>query len=575
MNRSAQNTDSRFAVIAVVFLLITLGIISKLFILQIIEHGYYATLALNTREIYRQLYPERGKIFFKDARTDEIHPAAINRDYHQIFAVPKEIEKEQVASTTKKLTEILAITDLDEIKNIENKLSKQNDPYEPVAKKIDDDIWQKIQELNMPGIYSSPEEWRYYPEKETGSSILGFARREDERQVGNYGIEGYWNKTLAGQEGFLLGEKSALGSIISLAGQTLKDAQPGSDIILTIDRALETELCSYLRDGLEEYQAKSAALVLMNPQTGAILAMCSAPDFDPNNYSAANEIDNYNNTTIFTPYEPGSVFKPITVAMAIDQNLTTPNSYFDDPCQRKIDGFTIKNAMQKCYGTITMTEALENSVNTAMIYLEEKMGSKNFLQYVKKFGFGEKTGLRLNTEEPGNISSLEKTGQVYGAVASFGQGITVTPLQIAVAYSAIANGGKLPKPIIVSEIQHPNGQTEKTTPQTTDTVVSARAAKLTAGMMVSVIESTHGQTARLNHYFMAGKTGTAQIAGPGGYTEETNHTFAGFGPAEKPELVLVVKYESPQRQWAESTASLTFKKSMDFALKYLGLTEER
>lgn len=575
MTTDVKSENRRFNVIAIVFLLIALAIISKLFILQVVEHNYYATFAANAREIYRQLYPERGKIFFQDARSGQEYPAAINRQYHQIYAVPKEISADETVSTTKKLSELLNITDPTEIKNIEIKLSKPNDPYEPIAKKITDEIWQKIQNAKLPGIYSAIEEWRYYPENETGAPVLGFTRRDDKRQTGNYGIEGYWDKTLAGQEGFLLGEKSALGSIISLAGKTLKNAEPGADIVLTVDRALETELCSYLKDGLKEYEAKSAALVLMNPKTGAILALCSVPDFDPNHYSEAEDINNYNNTTVFTPYEPGSVFKPLTVAMAIDQNLINPNSQFTDPCQRKIDNFTIKNALQKCYGTITITEALENSVNTAMIYLEEKLGAKQFFNYVKKYGFGEKTGIPIDTEVAGDISSLKKNGDIWGAVASFGQGISVTPLQLALAYSSLANGGKLPQPLVISEIRHADGKIEKFLPKTIDTIVSARAAKLTVGMMVSVIESSHGQSARLKHYFMAGKTGTAQIAGKGGYTNETNHTFAGFGPAENPQLTLIVKYEMPDRQWAESTAAVTFKKSMDFAVKYLGLAEER
>lgn len=562
-------------IVAIVFLIFTIIIIARLFVLQILEHEYYATFAMSTHEIYKRLYPERGQIYFQDSRTGETYPAAINREYYLLYAVPKEIPSEQVASTTAALAEILQYQNDEEKKLLSDKLSKPNDPYEPIAKKLTDNIVDQIKNKNFSGIYFTPQTFRFYPEEELASNILGFCRAEDKTQSGSYGIEGYWDKILAGKGGFFAGQKGAFGNRVTVSNNTKVEAENGPDMILTIDRNIEYQACKALKEGWTEYGAKSATLVIMEPKTGAILAMCSYPDFNPNKYSEIKDVAAYNNDSVFTPYEPGSVYKPITLAIGLDMNLFGPQTLFNDPCVRKIDGFNIRNAEDKCYGTITMTQVLENSVNTGLIWAEEKIGRENFYEYTKKFGFGEKTGIEINTEVSGNVSSLEKKGKVYGAVASFGQGITATPIQLAAAYSAIANEGNLPKAHIVSELRWPDGRIEKTAPTESTPVISPRAAKLTTGMLVSVVEKGHSRQAKFEHYYMAGKTGTAQIPGPGGYTDETNHTFAGFGPVNNPKIVAVIKYEMPKRAWAESTATVTFKKIMDFVIKYYGLPEER
>ncbi len=575
MINKGNNTDNHITIIAVVFLIIALAITARLFVLQILEHNYYSTFALSTHEIYKRLYPERGQIFFVDSRDGKEYPAAINRQYYLLYAVPTEIPEDQVASTTNALVEILQYKTDEEKNLLAQKLNKRDDPYEPIAKKLINETIEQIEAKKLPGIYSTPQTFRFYPEEELASNVLGFCRSDERGQSGSYGIEGYWDKVLAGKGGFLSGQKGAFGNLLTLSNNTKVKAENGPDVVLTIDRNLEYQACAALKEGWTTFEAKSATLVVMEPKTGAILAMCSYPDFNPNKYSEIKDISAYNNTSIFTPYEPGSVFKPITMAMGIDLNLFGPQTTFTDPCERKIDGFTIRNAEDKCYGTITMTQVLENSVNTGMMWAEDKIGRERFADYVKRFGFGEKTGIETNTEMSGNISALEKKGKIYAAVASFGQGISATPVQLAAAYSALANEGILPKAHIISELRWPDGTVEKTKTPEPISIVSPRAAKLVTGMLVSVVEKGHSTKARFDHYYMAGKTGTAQIAGPGGYTEETNHTFAGFGPVNNPKIVAIVKYEMPQRAWAESTATITFQKIMDYAIKYYGLPEER
>jgi len=398
---------------------------------------------------------------------------------------------------------------------------------------------------------------------------------KDGNPAGLYGLEGYLDKQLAGKSGFLQAEKGAQGGWISLAGRTTEDAENGADIVLTIDRAIEYKACERLKAGWKEYGAKTASLVMLEAKTGAVLAMCNYPDFNPNEYSKAGDLRDYNNNTIFTPYEPGSVFKPITMAAAVDLNLLGPNTTFTDPCERRIDDFTIHNALDKCYGVQTMTGVLENSINTGMIWVEEKMQGNQFVDYVKKFGFGEKTGISLETEEAGNISSLDKKGHIYKAVGSFGQGLTATPLQLATAFTALANEGQMMKPFVVGETRYSDGRKEKTEPQVVGQVISPRTAKLLTGMLVAVVEKSQDRGAKIDEYYIAGKTGTAQIPGKGGYTEDTNHTFVGYAPANNPKFVMVVKFDAPQRPWAESTAAQVYKDVAKFTLKYFGIKGER
>ena len=573
--RHQDKNNQRLRLIAIFFIIVTVIIISKLFLLQVVQAQYYRTFACTAHEIYNQLHPKRGEIFFQDTRTKQEYPAAINRQYFLIYAVPKEIKPEMASSTIEKLIQILLLPENDR-ELLNKKFSKTNDLYEPIAKKIAGEIVEKLKAEKLPGIYFTPQEYRYYPEENLAAPILGFCRLNDDgtQQIGSYGIESYWNKILTGRQGFISGERGAFGSWITMAMHSQVNAQDGADLLLTIDRSLQYKACELLQKGLTEYQAKSASLVMMNPKTGAILAMCSLPDFNPNKYSEVKDLRVFNNNAIFAPYEPGSVFKPITMAAGLNLGLVSPDTTFVDPCVRIINGYSVHNAQNKCYGTKTMTQVLENSINTGMMFVEDKLGHERFRDYVEKFGFGEKTGIELGPEAAGDISSLNKKGEIFGAVGSFGQGLTVTPIQLATAYSAIANQGLLPKPHIITETRYPNGKKEITPIEKSEQIFSERTAKLLSGMLTSVVEN-HYKIAKIKGYYVAGKTGTAQIAENGKWSEDrTNQTFAGFAPATNPKFVLVVKYEEPQRKWAEQTSLFIFRDLMKFALQYYAVPND-
>lgn len=570
------NTDRRITILALFFLLLALWVIGRLFLLQIIQNDYYSLFALNSHEIVEKLQPQRGEIFFKNSRGTGEYPAAVNKVFYQVYAVPRELENVDVTSTAARIATIVDVNEQDQIDLLRNKLLFKDDSYEPLVRKVDDAKMEQIKALGIKGIYFSPQNFHYYPEEGLAGNVLGFAGFDEKGSlIGRYGLEGYWEKELAGKGGFMVGERGALGSWIALVDRTAKPAEDGADLVLSIDRAIEYKACERLREGAIEYKAKSAALILMESKTGRVIAMCSYPDFDPNNYSKVDDVRAYNNTAVYSAYEPGSVFKPIAMAAGVDLGLVGPNTTFVDPCEMKVDDYTIHNAEEKCYGLQTMTQVLENSINTGMVWLQEKIGNSRFSDYVNKFGFGEKTGIGLASESSGDISSLSRKGRIFGANGSYGQGLTVTPIQIAAAFSALTNGGQVPKPIIAEEIRYESGKKEKTSFQSVGQAISARTARIIQAMLVSVVEN-HYKAARIVGYYVGGKTGTAQVPEKGKYSEDrTIHTFAGFAPGTDPRYVLVVKYEEPERKWAEQTALPIFRDVMEFVLKYYDVPKDK
>jgi stage V sporulation protein D (sporulation-specific penicillin-binding protein) len=459
------------------------------------------------------------------------------------------------------------------------RLSKVDDPYEPVARNVTDEQLDLLKTLETEALDYVIEGARSYPEPGFGGQVLGFlGRQEDGQPVGLYGLEGYFDDFLSGQAGKLYSQTDVSGRFIGVGDRSLKPAIDGGDLLLTIDRTLQVEVCDILSRGVEKFKADSGTAVILEPSTGRVLAMCGAPDFYPQTYAEVEDASVYNNTAIFSAYEPGSIFKPITMAAALDVGAVTPESRFTDPGSVTIDEFTIRNAADKVFGNVSMIEVLEESINTGMVWVMRQMGRDNLKDYIHAFGFGEQTGIELKNEVAGTVASLEEKAEVYPATASFGQGITVTPLQIATAYAALANGGKLMRPYIVEEMRYPDGTVERTEPHEVRQVISPSSATTIGAMLVSVVEYGHGKKAGVPGYYIAGKTGTAQIARNGVYSAtEFNGSFAGYGPVHDPKFSMIVKIENPKDGviYAESTAAPVFGEIAAFLLEYYNIAPER
>lgn len=627
--------DNRLTIVLAVIFLLTLAVIIKLGDLQINEHDYYMAIADSQQQVSNKLEPVRGKILIQDSQDlvgSSTYALALNKEFAQVYAVPakvvnpadtaeklyeildakqvyadveKELQQDPLFASTSQLSvagidndkakaeyrQIKETADINEKKSeivgeYLQKLEKVDDPYEPIKSKVDDDTINSLLQANLAGINYFSQDYRYYPDGNVGSQMLGFLGYDSDNKIGRYGLEGFFNQELTGKFGIINAERSGTGKLIIINDSGNEQPVNGSDLTLTINRAIEYFACTKLDEAAQKHGADGGSVIMMDPRTGAIIAMCSWPNYDPNNYNEVNNISVYNNPAIFSAYEPGSVFKIMTMAAGLDLNEVTPDTTYVDHGSVMISGWPkpIKNsdlATHGGHGVTTMTQVLESSLNTGAVFVSQKIGSDNLVSYVKNFGFGDKTGIELETESAGNISSLtaKKVRPIAAATASFGQGITVTPLQILTAYAAVANGGILMKPYIVSAIIKPDGSEEVTQLQQIRRVISERAALLLTGMMVNVVENGTAKRAKVPGYYVAGKTGTAQIAEKGGYSSDvydTWHTFIGFVPSDNPKFVMITKLDRPKDAlFAESTAVPLFGEIAQFALNYYQIPKER
>jgi len=562
------NAD-RLTVLSLVFFLFAALIFLKLFKLQIIDHRKYLELAEAQHLTAQELIPNRGEIYIHDYESggQELYPAAINKKYYQAFAIP-----EQVASPITAAKLLAPILEMDE-RVIYERLSKEADLYEPLKHKVDEAVKEQLEALALDGIRFEEEIFRFYPESEVLGQVIGFVGYQGDDLVGQYGIEGYWDEELAGEKGSYVFERDAFGRLIPRAKRFKEEEQQGSDIVLTIDRSIQFFTCNALKTTVLKHGADGGSVVILDPKTGAVMAMCDYPNFDPNNYGEVEDYNVYNNSAIFEPYEPGSMFKGITMAAALDVGKVTPITTYEDKGYEEIAGFTIKNSDGQAHGVKNMTQVLEESLNTGAIFAARSVGADLFYNYFQRFGFGRLTGIQLNGERSGNIQSLGWGKEIFMATASFGQGITATPLQIAAAFGAIANGGKLMKPYIVDEIHSPDGKITETQPEFKSQIILEKTANTLSAMLASVVKYGHSKRAGVDGYYIAGKTGTAQVAEPdtGKYsTDKSIHSFVGFAPIEAPRFVMLVKLDHPRGvAFAESSAAPLFGEIAKFLLNYL------
>jgi len=457
-------------------------------------------------------------------------------------------------------------------KTLLNKLSNKKDPYVVLKRKLSGDITEKIALFNLPGIHLEQEPWRYYPEGDLAAQILGYYGYDDKSLKGQYGIEGYFDKELTGKSGFLEAEKDTKGIWIPIGKKKLETAQDGDSVVLTIDRTIQHKTDEEIKKAVEKYQAEKGSIIVMDPFTGEILALSSYPTFDPNKYNEVENIEVFKNPVISDQYEPGSSFKPIVMAAALDTDTVKPETTYFCRGSIKIDRYTIHTATGEAFGKETMTQILEHSDNIGMAWVSGELGIDKLVDYVRKFGFGELTGVRLDQEANPQIKSKSKWNKVDLATAGFGQGaITITPLQLITALSAVANGGKLIQPYIVSEIIQPDGSIENFRPNVIRQVISPQTSVTLSAMLVSVVEKGYGEPAEVSGYHIAGKTGTAQIARPGGgyWGSKKITSFIGYGPVEDPRFIMLVKLDNPKRgQWGATTAAPVFKEVASYLFKY-------
>lgn len=565
---SKKFANSRYYLLFVLILVAAGCILVRLFSLQIIKHNFYTALAQGQHEVLAKLIPHRGEIFIQEKGL--WHPLAVNRNYKTAFLVPREVvDKDEVAG---QLAPILNLP----VDKILEKLKDSEDPYEPLVSKLSDETADKIKNLNLKGVHLTDEEWRWYPQGSLASHVLGFVGAKDNEKIGQYGLEQYYETELAGKSGLLKSEKDALGRWLLMGDYTLEPADNGDQLYLTLDQNIQYVLEQKMKSLDEKWQVSGSCAIVMNPKTGAILAMAGWPDFDPNEYQKTFDVKSFLNPCIQERYEPGSVFKPVVMAAGLDTNKVTPDMTYTDTGSVQIGSYTIKNSQEKVYGLSSMTRVLEKSINTGAIFVQRLIGGEVFKNYIEAFGFDRVSGIDLASEATGNLSNIRENREINYATAAFGQGVSVTPLQMISAIAAIANEGKLMRPYVVEKVVEPNGQEKITRPQVTRQVITPQSANKLTAMLVSTVRNGYDKI-KVKNYFIAGKTGTAQIPSEGsrGYSDETIHTFVGYAPAYNPKFIVLLKIDKPRGiQFASESLAPVFGDFAQYLFNYYQIPPE-
>jgi len=541
----------------------------QLFVLSYVKHSLYAQVAAANIDHVSNILA-RGNIYFSD-KVGQRLLAATNKKFAVVTVIPSKIEigrRNDVASSLASVTGA-------SLTSVEKTLASGGENVKVVARRLSDDQVKKIKELQLPGVSITYEMDRFYPNEGIAADILGFLGYDGFGRAGQYGIEAAYNAELFGKSTEADSTASLAESWFKRSKKTEAIIRP-NDIVLTIDQTVQQFVEERLDTLLKQWNATSGSILVQDPITGKMLAIADRPTFNPNSYSSS-EAHTFLNTTLQEIFEPGSSFKPFTIAAGLDLGKITPQTTFEDKGFVEIDSYKIKNFSERVFGRVSMSQVLELSINTGTMFVENLIGNDNFANYVINMGFGQKTGVDLPGEVNGDISNLYSGRKINFLTASFGQGIAVTALQLVNAYSTIANGGKLMKPYVVEKIISEGGKATLNQPEIIGIPISEKTSQRVTNMLVDVVQKGF-DNARISGYKIAGKTGTAQIPdGQGGYLEDQYiHNFVGFAPADTPRFTILIKIDKPQGiTFAADSLSPAFRDISAFLLKYYNIPPQQ
>lgn len=545
------------------FFLIIFGlIIMRLFYWQVVKAQELSAIGQAQYDQQVVSQAQRGEIETSDGFT-----IAADKLAYLVYTNPKVVGNKQAeADTLSKLLNIKSAT-ISALLNI-------NKFWVPIKSDVDNSVKEKIAAKKLPGVGFQQETVRYYPEASMAAHLLGFVGKDaNGNNYGYFGLEGYYNRLLSGKDGYAVVVHDAAGHPILAKMNDTTQKVDGSDLILHIDRRIQYMLENAIKNGIKKYGAKSGMAAVMDPKTGAILAMASFPTFDPahyQNYSDKLYLDPF----ITSTYEPGSTFKPIVMSAAINEGLINPDTQCticSGPVQ--IGKYAIHTWNNQYFPNTTMTEVLIHSDNTGMVFVAQKLGLNRMIDYLNRFGIGQTTGIDLQGEEAPSLHPKDQWYPIDLATAGFGQGISVTPIELLDGIAAIANNGVRMQPQVVAAIKTPSGQVIPIQPKEIDQPISATTAKVVTQMMVQTANKGEAQFYRLKGYDIAGKTGTASIPVAGHYDPtKTIASFVGFAPATNPKFVMLVIFNEPSATiWGATTAAPVFYSVAKDILTYYGI----
>ncbi len=572
------NPQNRLRFVTFMIFLFALILVSKLYFVQIISSEAFKARA-DRQYVAGINYFDRGSIFFS-TKDGTVVPAANVKTGYTLSINPNLLrERQDWELIYEELNSLVAI----EKETFVQKMMRLNDPYEEITKRLDQKVAEEIQGRKLPGVMVTRDRWRMYPGETMSAHSIGLIGYDAGNELqGRYGLERFYELVLRrdGDSVFINFFAEIFSNIKSVVQE---DESLEGDIVTTIEPSVSAFLESELAKVTKRYSSEFTGGIVINPQTGEIVALAVNPTFNPN--SPQNEKDSkiFSNPLIEDRYEMGSIIKAFTYAIGLETEVITARTVYSDPGCITLNTKTFCNYDGKSHGSaVTMQEALNNSLNTGAAYVAGRVGNKRFSKYMLAFGLESKTGIDLPNEGNSLVANLRTLRDLELAQASFGQGIALTPVNAVRALSTLANGGTPITPHLVKEIRYKIGPSKSINYKTKDEgsrVISQRASAEIARMLVEVVDRglRFGQM-RLENYSVAAKTGTAQIAAPtGGYYEDRYlHSFFGYFPAYDPDfLVFLFTYYPKNVQYASETLTDSFFNITKFLINYYNIPPDR
>jgi len=543
-----------------VFFVIAFGLMgARLLVLQIVEAPEYARLASAQRLKVVEFPARRGAIYDRSGR-----PLAISVDLQTVFADPALVTK--AAASASKLAPVLDM----KVAALEERLrgTRPGSRFEYIARQVEPKVANKVKALRLPGVFMEAEPKRFYPNGRVASQLLGFV---DVDGKGLSGLETQYEDILRGRPGEMTLEQDPAGRSLPQAEYTYNRPEPGRSLFLTIDKDIQYSTELALADAAQRYHAAAASAIVLDPRSGEVLAMANVPSFDPNKFWEFDQ-ETYRNRAVTDVYEPGSAYKIVTAAGALQSNVITPDTSFVVPDEMPYADRVFHDSHSHATEEMTAAEIIQDSSNIGTIKIGLELGAEKLDAYVRKFGFGRATGLDFPGESSGIVLDLGEWSGSTIATIPLGQGIAVTAMQMASSYATLANGGVWVEPKLLHANTNDAGEVVRSTPPTKRRVVSRRTAREMTEILTGVVTKGTGLEARIPGYAVAGKTGTAQKPLPGGgYGNSYTASFAGFVPADNPALVIIVVLDNPTPIWGGATAAPAFKAIAEPALQQLGI----
>ena len=561
----------RLKFLSVIVVGVALLLVSRLYILQVMRSSIYIEQADRQYVKRGETIFDRGSILMS-TRTGTLVSAATLRGGFTVALNPKQVtHPEDVVNA---LEGVLSV-DQDVLLR---KLGKTTDPYEEIARRVDEKIAKRIEDLSLTGINVYKERWRYYPASTTAAHVIGFVGYdEDNRFSGRYGLERYYDDVLSRDSSAPYA--NFFVEMFSDIGNLFDGEHAEGDIVTTIEPTVEEELERAIASVEKKWKSDTTGGIIMDPKTGEIYAMSSSPAFNLNDIKSVKNADIFANPMVERVYEMGSIIKPLAVAAAIDAGVVTPETTYDDKGFIIVNTAKISNFDGKARGVIPVQQILNESLNVGMAFITQKLGNEALTKYFMSYGLGEETGIDLPGEVPGLVSNLKSPRDVEHITASFGQGIAVTPIETIRALSALGNGGVLPNPHIVRRIDYASGVSKTPSYRSDKQVLSPGTSETITRMLVTVVDKALlGGTVKMPHYSIAAKTGTAQIPSPEGgyYKDRYLHSFFGYFPAYNPRFIIFLYTVYPKgAEYASHTLTYPFVDLVKFLISYYDIAPDR